>query len=144
MPWDRGGPPTLLIRYEAGGELARCTPPRSHLGCFQHPSKSLETRRGTWGLPTAPWPGSQELPRFICSPVPRCAGTWAPAELASPSPEQIQSNCPAPRQGKDGEEGVQVASRLRGRRGHGQLGTGTQMVLPESRRSDHRVMGQER
>lgn len=122
--------------------MSRCTwPPQMAPTSQQEPR---DTAWGVGGLPTAPWPGSQELPRFICSPVPRCAGTWAPAEPASPSPEQNQSNCPAPRRGKDREEGAQVALWMRGRRGHGQLDTGTQMVLLESHGSDHRVMGQER
>lgn len=75
MPWDRGEPPTLLIRYGAGGELARCTPPRSHLGCFEHPSKSLETRRGRWGLPTAPWPGAAEVHLLARTTLCRHMGT---------------------------------------------------------------------
>lgn len=105
MPWDRGGPPALSIRCGSGGELALCTPPGSHLRWLKHCSMSPETQCGRWGLPTAPWPSSQKLPRFICSPMPCCAGTWAPAEPASPGPEQIQSDCPAPRRGRMGRRG---------------------------------------
>lgn len=46
-------------------------------------SSPPRTQCGTWGLPMAPWPGSQELSRFICSPVPLCqhtgtGGAWQP------------------------------------------------------------------
>lgn len=104
-PGTGEGHPPYQLGVGRGGELAQCTPPHGHLGWLEHSSKSPETQRGRWGLPTAPWPGSQELLRFICSPVPCCAGTWAPAEPASPGPEQIQSDCPAPWGGRTGKRG---------------------------------------
>lgn len=122
----------------AGAELAWCTPPHCHRVWPQPPKQC-----GRWGLPMDPWLGNQELLRFICSPVPCCASTRALGEPGSPSLEQIQGNSLSPWRGRTGR-GVAGGIRAKGTAGHSQLGTGTQMVLPESCSSDQRVKEQEK
>lgn len=135
MPWVT----PLSIGCGAGAELAWCTPPCCHLRWLEPPQDTV------WDMGTphgslARQPGAVEVHLLTSAIVPVHRHWWS---LAAPALSRSKATpCPLGGEGQGG--GGAGATGAERTAGHSQLGTGTQMVLPESCSSDQQVTGQER
>lgn len=133
------GYPPLSIGCGAGAELAWCTPPCCHLGWLKPPQDTV------WDMGTphgslARQPGAVEVHLLTSAIVPAHRHWWS---LAAPALSRSEAT-PCPHGGEGQGGGGAGATGAERTAGHSQLGTGAQMVLPESCSSDQQVTGQER
>lgn len=133
------GSPPLLTGCGAGAELAWCTPPHCHLRWLRPPQDSVGGGDSPW-LPGWAARSCQGSSAHQCHAVP-AHGHWR-SLAASALSRSKATPCP---HGGEGQEGPGAGGiTAKGTAGHSQLGTRTQMVLPESCSSDQQVMGQEK
>lgn len=137
--WACPGSPPLSIGCGAGDELAWCTPPCCHLGWLEPPQDTV------WDMGTPhgslAWqPGAVEV-HLLTSAIVPAHRHWR--SLAAPALSRSKAT-PCPHGGEGQGGGGAGATGAERTAGHSQLGTGTQMVLPESCSSDQQVTGQER